>query len=117
MIGLDRLIEMNGVIAAGQFSEDGKVIRKVGDIQDGVMEEIAGWCASQNKTASQLVDFLDDNSDYNWRPLNGWAIWGGKYVIAVVGNTGVIVESTRADFNQLIVDLLGSEPTGAKQIY
>jgi len=113
VIGLDRLMKIRGVVAAGQFSEDGKVTRKVGELP-GDMIESAEPCVRQNQASADFLRSLDERSERDWRPLVGWAVWGGKYSVVVVGNTRVFVETTRADFNQLLVDLCGSEATGPR---
>ncbi len=113
MIGLDRLMEIKGVVSAGQFSEDGKVIRKVGELPEDLMTS-AELCVRQNNSSREFLETLDKGSERDWLPLMGWAIWGGKYSVVVVGNTRVFVETSRADFNQLIIDLIGSEATGPR---
>ena len=111
MIGLDRLMKIPGVVAAGQFSEDGKIIRKVGELP-GDMLKSAEPCVRQNQASADFLRSLDQQSERAWRPLVGWVVWGGEYSVAVVGNTRVFVETARADFNQLLVDLYSSEATG-----
>jgi roadblock/LC7 domain-containing protein len=116
MIGLDRLMRIKGVVAAGQFSEDGRVIRKAGEISDEIMNETAKICAYQNQKLNELTKFFETISAMEWQPLMGWAVWGGKYVVMVMGNTGIFIESKHADYRELMVDLLESEPTGARQM-
>lgn len=113
MIGLDRLMKIKGVVAAGQFSEGGKIIRSVGNIPKELMEQTAELCSSETKHFEELVKQYNSKME-GWDPLVGWAVWGGKYAITIVGNTGVIIESKYADLNQLRVDLIGSEATGAR---
>jgi roadblock/LC7 domain-containing protein len=113
MIGLDRLMEIRGVVAAGQFSEDSKVIRKVGKLPEDLMTS-AELCVQQNERSREFLEALDARSERDWQPLLGWVIWGGKYSVVVVGNTRVFVETSRVDYNQLIVDLIGSEATGPR---
>jgi roadblock/LC7 domain-containing protein len=113
MIGLDRLMKIKGVVAAGQFSADGKVTRKVGELP-GDMIESAEPCVRENQASAEFLKSVDERSERNWGPLVGWVVLGGKYSVVTVGNTRVFVETTRADFNQLLVDLYGSEPTGPR---
>jgi roadblock/LC7 domain-containing protein len=115
MIGLDKLMQIEGVVAAGQFSRDGKIMRQVGKLP-GDMKESAELCVHQNEAAAGLLKNLDERSDRNWQPLVGWIVWGGKYSVVTVGNTRVFVETARGDFNQLFVDLYSSEPTGPRQM-
>ena len=39
-------------------------------------------------------------------------LWSGRYALCVSGDTGVIVEASKADFNQLMVDLYGPPAGG-----
>ena len=113
MIGLDRLMKITGVIAAGQFSPEGKMIRQVGEVPLDTLET-GELCLRQTKATGDLLTSLDQRSDRPWLPLVGWAAWGSKYSVVVVGNTRVFVETKRADFNQLMVDLYSPEPTGPR---
>ncbi|MBN2225803.1 MAG: DUF2173 family protein [candidate division Zixibacteria bacterium] len=116
MIGLDRIMERKGVIAAGQFSEDGKVIRAVGNMSDDMMTFTAQMCSKQTKSLEISINQFSRASNMEWRPLVGWAVWAGQYAIVVMGNTGIFVDPKYADLNQLMVDLLGSEATGYRQM-
>ena len=53
MIGLDRLMKIKGVVAVGQFSEDGKVIRKVGELPEDLMTS-AELYVRQNQASSDF---------------------------------------------------------------
>ena len=112
MIGLDRLMKIPGVVAVGQFDSEGKIIRKLGDISDNVREQIAKMNAEQNKNLSTMTQTLGQLTDLEWNPMTGWMMWSGKYSLCVVHNNCLIIETKRADFNQLMVDLFVSEPTG-----
>lgn len=113
MIGLDRLMKIEGVVAAGQFSDDGKVIRKVGEIPEDLMES-AELCIQQNRASSKFLDSLNDQLPRDYGTLVGWTVWGSNYSVVVVGNTRVFVETNRGDYNQLMIDLAGSEATGPR---
>jgi roadblock/LC7 domain-containing protein len=113
MIGLDRLMKIEGVVAVGQFSEDGKVIRRVGELPEDLMTS-AELCVHQNESSREFLKSLDNRSERDWQPLMGWVVWGAKYSVVVVGNTRVFVETGRGNYNQLMVDLIGSEATGPR---
>jgi roadblock/LC7 domain-containing protein len=113
MIGLDRLMKIKGVVAAGQFSDDGEVIRKVGELPEDLMTS-AALCVQQNESSREFLRALDNRSERDWQPLMGWIVWGGKYSVVVVGSTRVFVETSRGDYNQLMIDLAGSEGTGPR---
>lgn len=113
MIGLDRLMEIEGVVAAAQFSEDGKVIRKVGELPEDLMES-AELCVRQTRACGDFLNALNDQLPRDYGSLVGWTVWGSKYSAVVVGNTRVFVETSRGDYNQLMIDLAGSEATGPR---
>lgn len=111
MIGLDRLMERKGVLAVGQFSPDGRVIRAVGDLSQEEMENVALTCAIQEKNTWKTATDLREGTSLKWGNLNGWVLWAGNLALCVSGETGVFVEASKADFNQLLVDLFGP-PSG-----
>ncbi|HEQ98268.1 MAG TPA: DUF2173 family protein [candidate division Zixibacteria bacterium] len=113
MIGLDRLMKIKGVVAAGQFSEDGKVLRQVGELPEDLMES-AELCVNQNHTCHDFLSSLNGRSSRDYGSLVGWTVWGSKYSVVTVGNTRVFIETQRGDYNQLMVDLIGSEATGPR---
>jgi roadblock/LC7 domain-containing protein len=115
MIGLDKLMKIKGVVAAGQLSENGKVTRKVGELPEDMMES-SELCIRQNQASADFLKSLDESSEWDWRPLVGWVVLGGKYSVVVVGDTRVFVETRQADFNQLLVDLCWSEATGRRMM-
>jgi roadblock/LC7 domain-containing protein len=113
MIGLDRLMAIEGVVAAGQFSDDGKVIRKVGEIPEDLMDS-AELCVNQNYASGEFLNALNNKLPRDYGSLVGWTVWGSKYSVVVVGNTRVFVKTNQVDYNQLMVDLAGSEATGPR---
>jgi len=112
MIGLDRLIKIPGVVAVGQCDSKGKIIRKVGKIPLKAREQISKMNAEQTKKFNAAAQIMGQLTDLEWMPMIGWMMWGGKYALCVVHNNCLIIEAKRADFNQLMVDLFGSEPSG-----
>jgi roadblock/LC7 domain-containing protein len=109
MVGLDRLLEQEGVVAAGQFTHDGRVLRAVGDLSKEEMERVAQTCALHEKHSWCAATDLKEDTHLEWGNLNGWVIWAGKFALCVSGTTGVFVEASKADFNQILVDLFGPE--------
>ncbi len=115
MIGLDRLLKIDGVVAAGQFSEDGTIIREVGEMPEDLTES-GELCVRQNRASSDFLKSLNAKLPRDYGSLVGWIIWGSKYSVVVVGNTRVFVVTGRGDYNQLMTDLAGSEATGPRQL-
>ncbi len=113
MIGLDRLMKIEGVVAAGQFSEDGTVIRKVGEIPEDLMES-AELCVHQAQACRNFLGSLNSKLPRDFGSLVGWTVWGSKYSVVVVGNTRIFVRTNLGNYNQLMVDLAGMEATGPR---
>jgi roadblock/LC7 domain-containing protein len=107
MIGIDRLMERRGVLAVGQFSHDGRVIRAVGDLSREEMESVALTCALHEKNSWKAATDLREGTSLEWGNLHGWVLWAGNLALCVSGDTGVFVEASKADFNQLLVDIFG----------
>jgi len=112
MIGLDRLMKISGVVAAGQFDSEGNIVRKAGEIPEAVRKQIAKMNSEQQKSLNATAQTLGQLTGMEWTPLMGWMMWGGKYVLCVMHNNCLIIEAKRADFNQLLIDMFGAEASG-----
>ncbi len=105
MIGLDRLMEKKGVLAAGQFSEERLVIRSVGDLSEQQMTQVAQICTDLNVNMRQKAKSLGAKTGMPWGEMQGWALAAGDLALLVAGNTGVFVKVSEADFNELFMGL------------
>jgi len=114
MIGLDRLMKRDGVVAAGQFAKDGTVVRAVGSMDAATMGRVAHICMAHQAQAQETTDQLDRTTPQSWQGLHGWILWAGEYALCVSGDTGVFVQASRANFNQLMVDLFGPPAAGKR---
>jgi roadblock/LC7 domain-containing protein len=114
MIGLDRLMKMPGTIAVGQFDSNGKILRSQGEMSEEMMNLAALIAAKLNKLLVDEASNLEMIGGVNWKGLHGWAFWSGKYTLCVMNNTGIIVDTAKTNFNEIIVSLMGDGPTGAK---
>jgi roadblock/LC7 domain-containing protein len=54
-----------------------------------------------------LAGAFSQLSKMKWVPQQGWAYSGGDWTVAIGGNKGVFVETTKADFNKLFEVLIG----------
>jgi roadblock/LC7 domain-containing protein len=90
MIGLDRLMKVRGVVAAGQFAEDSSVIRKGGEMPEDLMES-AELCVRQNHTSDRFLKSLNQQIACEFGSLVGWTVWGSKYSVVVIGNSRVFI--------------------------
>lgn len=102
---LDKLMGLKGVIAAGEFGVDGKLIAHKGNLTQEHAEMTAMMCAANNLNLKMQAESFSKYSGMEWRPLNGWAVSAGKYSVCVMGRRGVFVESDKADFNELFREI------------
>ena len=109
MATLDDLIKINGVVAAGEFTADGKVVdyKSNMDMSREMAEMAAQFCATVTMMFNTLAGTFPQTSQMNWTPQQGWAYSGGNMTVAVGGNKGVFIETAKADFNQLFQVLVG----------
>lgn len=103
MTTVDELLEIEGVVAAGEFSPDGELV-EYGATMD-MSEEMAATAAQFCATVTMLFDTLaggfTEMSGMDWTPQRGWMYAGGSYTVAIGGNTGVFVETEKADYDRL----------------
>ena len=109
MATLDDLIKIDGVVAAGEFTVDGKVVgfKANTDMSGEMAEQAAQFCATVTMMFNTLASSFSKLSQMNWVPQQGWAYSGGDMTVAVGGNKGVFIETSKADFNQLFQVLIG----------
>lgn len=102
-IDLNELMQIEGVIATGEFTPEGKLLNFRSKID--MSAEVAGMCAELCAPVSVMFETLAEQfmrfSNMNWSPQKGWAYSGGDWTIAVSGTRGVFVETAKTDFNLL----------------
>jgi roadblock/LC7 domain-containing protein len=106
MTTLDQLMNVGGVVAAGQFTDDGKLIDVRGQLTPEIAQVAAQFCGTVNMMFKTLSGAFQQISSMQWTPAQGWAFSGGNYSICIGGNKGVIVESSKANFNELFKALV-----------
>lgn len=110
MATLDDLLKINGVVAAGEFTADGKVVayKAKMDMSPEMATMTAQFVATVTMLFNTLAGAFSQQSKMNWVPQQGWAYSGREWTVAVGGNRGVFVETAKADFNKLFEALVGS---------
>ena len=107
---LKELLDLKGVVAAGEFSRDGSLV----DFEASVdfPKDLAEQTAQFTAAVTQLFDVLAGsftklNPQFAFAPQQGWAYSGGEYSVAVGGTRGVFVKTADADYNELFAELVG----------
>lgn len=109
MATLDELLKINGVVAAGEFSADGKMVdyKAKMDMSPEMAAMTAQFCATVTMMFNTLAGAFAQLSKMKWVPQQGWMYAGGDWTVAIGGNKGVFVETAKADFSQLFQALVG----------
>ncbi|BFI76649.1 DUF2173 family protein [Sulfurisphaera ohwakuensis] len=98
---LDRLMKLKGAIAAGHFTADGKLVEYKGPLTKELAEMVAKMCAANSLMGTTEAELFTKISGMNWTPFLGWAVAAGEYAVCVMGNYGVFVKLSEADFNEI----------------
>jgi roadblock/LC7 domain-containing protein len=109
MATLDDLLKINGVIAAGEFTPDGRLVdfKAKTEMSKDLGILTAQFCATVTMLFNTLAAAHSKLSGMNWLPQQGWMYAGGEWTVAVGGTRGVFIETAKADFNQLFKVLVG----------
>jgi roadblock/LC7 domain-containing protein len=109
MVTLEELMRINGVVAAGEFSPEGRLVdyRSAMGMTSEMATLAAKVCAPVNVMFETLASEFMRFSDMRWLPARGWAYSGEDWTIAIGGRRGVFVSTAEADFNELFRALIG----------
>jgi roadblock/LC7 domain-containing protein len=109
MATLQRLLDLEGVVFAGEFDFDGSMLNYEAsmDISEEIAQMTAQFCAAVSVVLNTLASSFAERSGMNWVPQHGWAYSGGEWTACIGdgGRRGVFVETSKADFNRLFEDL------------
>jgi len=98
---LKELMSIPGAVAAGEFSDDGKLIAYYGDIDEKSAEVAAMMCAANKLMGNmQAKAWSAYSGQEGFYPVYGFAVAGGKYAACIMSNVGVFVELSKADFDK-----------------
>ena len=88
MATLDELLKIDGVVAAGEFTADGKLgdHKSKMDMSPEMAAMTAQYCATVTMMFNTLAGAYSQLSKMNWVPQQGWAYSGGEWTVAVGGN-------------------------------
>ena len=103
---VEELMEIPGAVAAGEFDDQGNVIKFTGDISE-TAAEIAALMAVANRSVGNMEakGWTAYTGKDGFFPVQGFAVAAGKYAACIMGNKGVFVELEKADFDQIFKKL------------
>jgi roadblock/LC7 domain-containing protein len=112
MATLQELLDLEGVVAAGEFNLDGSLLdfEAKMDMSEEMAQMTAQYCAAVSIMFNTLASSFTQLSGMNWVPQHGWVYSGGEWTACIGdgGKRGVFVETSKADFNRLF-EALGGE--------
>jgi len=103
-LSLDELLKFNGVMAAGMFSPDGKLVdyKSTTGMPTEMAQMTAKFCGAVNMMFDALASAYTQLYKMNWVPQHNWMYSGGDWTVIISGQRGVFVESSKADLDKLL---------------
>ena len=106
-LSLDELLKFEGVMAAGIFSPEGKLVdykSKTGMPKE-MAEMTAKFCGAVNMMFEALASAYSQLYKMKWVPQHNWMYSGGDWTVLISGTMGVFVESAKADLEKAKAEL------------
>lgn len=106
-LSLDDLLKFNGVMAAGIFSPEGKLVdyKSNTEMPKEMAEMTAKFCGTVNMMFDTLASAYTQLYKMNWVPQHNWMYSGGDWTVIISGTRGVFVETSKANIEQLLKSL------------
>ncbi|MDD3621563.1 MAG: DUF2173 family protein [Methanofollis sp.] len=103
MATLEKLLNIAGVVAAGEFTADGGVIdfKAKTETSAEMTAMTARFCATVSMMFSSLASAYTEMSTMKWVPQQVWMYSGGDWTVMMGGRRCVFIETAKADFNHL----------------
>lgn len=109
---VEEFLNLPGVIAVGEFDEQGKVVAFQAaenvELPESLADLTAKYCATVDQLFATLADSFTDITGMQWTPSIGWVYAGGEYTVAVSNRYGVFGKTIDMDFNDLFNALAGA---------
>ena len=113
MATLEEILQVKGVVVAGEFTPDGQVVayRATIFVSRAWAEMMAQLCARVAGTLDELSGEYAPKPQMGWMtPRRGWSYSGNGWTLVIGGQQGACVETARCDFTRLFEVLL-ADPT------
>ncbi len=103
-LSLDELLKFEGVMAAGIFSPEGKLVdyKSNTEMPKEMAQMTAKFCGAVNTMFDVLASAYTQLYKMNWIPQHNWMYSGGDWTVIISGTRGVFVESSKADLEKLL---------------
>ena len=112
MSELERFLKIEGVVAAGEFTHEGKCMNHVGKVTKGNAEDLANYCATIDKLLESMGKMHKKAGVLDLVPYHGFVHCGGKFTL-FAGEKYYAVADETADWNEVSwASLEGKFPEG-----
>lgn len=103
-LSLDELLRFEGVIAAGIFSPDGKLVdyKANTEMSEEMADMTAKFCGAVNMMFDVLASAYTELYKMKWVPQHYWIYSGGNWTVIISGTRGVFVETAKADLDKIL---------------
>jgi roadblock/LC7 domain-containing protein len=98
---LETFMNLPGAVAVGEFTPDGKLVRFKGQMSKEAAEMAAMMCGAVSEQFTKQANDFSAKTGMKWNPFKGFAVSAGEYTVCAAGNTGIFVETAKADFNKI----------------
>lgn len=100
---LDDLLDIEGVVAVGEFTADGGagIYKSKMDMPTDMDRETSQFAALVSMLYKTLASAYSELYKMDWLPQRFWTYSGGDWTVAVGENTWVFIETAKVDFNKL----------------
>ncbi len=101
---ISNLMEMPGMVAAGEFSFRGDRYTYQGNMSEEMARMASIMCRSTSMGTHMEADMLGTfcTQDCGLVPGKGWAVRGPAFSVCVVHNVFCFMDNTKADFNKVL---------------
>ena len=97
---LERFLKIDGIVAAGEFTPEGKCVNHVGKLTKGKGEELAEYCATVDMLLEMMGKMHKKAAVLDLEPYHGFVHCGGKYTLFAGKKYFAIADET-ADWNEV----------------
>jgi roadblock/LC7 domain-containing protein len=102
MANIRKLLEVPGVVAAGEFDDHGELVDYCGEITLKTAKIAALMCKANEALGNmQAAGYTEYTGKEGFYPVTGFAVSGPKKSALIVKNYGVFVDNEKADFDSL----------------
>jgi roadblock/LC7 domain-containing protein len=102
MVDLASLMSLTGAVSAAECASDGSHISYfVKGHQTPDLEKMTERLCVINKLVAATVASFNRMGEMHWTPFRGWAITAGDYSVFVASHIVLIVETDKADLNEI----------------